>query len=145
MAIYRYTITLYVLHNRNIKRLVYWQYGKLITVRHHWCRAAEINFHLKAKPNVSNAGISLEKKNLNWRKIIWCFSLTKGQSAWNVRLYFLYRQYTNLFIFWFVSQHCLRSTLRLYTIYSLFYKLFYKKKYFTNCPVLSQTTLMLRQ
>ena len=29
--------------------------------------------------------------------------------AQNVRLYFLYRQYTNLFIFWFVSEHCLRS------------------------------------
>ena len=29
--------------------------------------------------------------------------------ARNVRLYFLYRQYTNLFIFWFVPEHCLRS------------------------------------
>ena len=34
--------------------------------------------------------------------------------AQNVRLYFLYRKYTNLFIFWFVSEHCLRSTLRLF-------------------------------
>ena len=31
----------------------------------------------------------------------------------NVRPFFPYQQYTNLFIFWFVSQHCLRSTLRL--------------------------------
>ena len=29
----------------------------------------------------------------------------------NIRLYFLYRQYTNLFIFRFVSEYCLRSTL----------------------------------
>ena len=31
----------------------------------------------------------------------------------NVRLYYPYRQYTNLLIFRFVSEHCLRSTLRL--------------------------------
>ena len=30
------------------------------------------------------------------------------------RLYYPYRQYTNLFIFRFVSEHCLRSTLRLF-------------------------------
>ena len=40
-----------------------------------------------------------------------CFSLTGRADAQNVRLYFLYRQYSNLFIFRFVSQHCLRSTL----------------------------------
>ena len=34
--------------------------------------------------------------------------------AQNVRLYFLYRQYTNLFIFRFISQLCLRRTLRLF-------------------------------
>ena len=39
--------------------------------------------------------------------------------ARNVRLYFLYRQYTNLFIFRFVSEHCLRSTLYVYFIYTL--------------------------
>ena len=30
------------------------------------------------------------------------------------RVYFPYRQYTNLFIFRFVSEYCLRSTLRLF-------------------------------
>ena len=30
------------------------------------------------------------------------------------KLDFAYRQYTNLFIFWFVSEHWLRSTLRLF-------------------------------
>ena len=39
-------------------------------------------------------------------------SLWRRAYAHNVRLRFLYRQYTNLFIFRFVSQHCLRSTLR---------------------------------
>ena len=38
-------------------------------------------------------------------------SLWRRAHAQDVRRYFLYRQYTNLFIFWFVSQHCLRSTL----------------------------------
>ena len=38
-------------------------------------------------------------------------SLWRRSYARNVRLYFLYRQYTNLFIFRFESQHCLRSTL----------------------------------
>ena len=38
-------------------------------------------------------------------------SLWRRASPGNVRLYFLYRQYINLFIFQFVSQHCLRSTL----------------------------------
>ena len=40
-----------------------------------------------------------------------CFSLTKAYVQ-NVRLRFLYRQYTNLFIFRIVSENCLRSTLR---------------------------------
>ena len=34
----------------------------------------------------------------------------------NARLYFQYRQYTNLFIFRVVSQHCLRSTLCLFPL-----------------------------
>ena len=34
--------------------------------------------------------------------------------ARNVRLYYPYRQYTNLFLFWFLTEHCLRSTLRLF-------------------------------
>ena len=38
-------------------------------------------------------------------------SLWRRAYAHNVRLRFLYRQYTNLFIFRFVSQHCPRSTL----------------------------------
>ena len=38
-------------------------------------------------------------------------SLWRRVYAWNVRLYFLYRQYTNLFILRFVFQHCLRRTL----------------------------------
>ena len=41
---------------------------------------------------------------------ILCFSLTKAYVQ-NAKIYFLYRQYTNLFIFRFVFQHCLRSTL----------------------------------
>ena len=41
------------------------------------------------------------------------FSLTKGQCS-NVRLYYPYHPYTNLFIFQFVSLLCLRSTLRTY-------------------------------
>ena len=42
------------------------------------------------------------------------FSLWRRGNARNVRLYYPYRQYTDLFIFRFVFQHCLRSTLRLY-------------------------------
>ena len=43
-------------------------------------------------------------------------SLWRRAYAWKVRLSkrFLYQQYTNVFIFRFVSQHCLRSTLRLF-------------------------------
>ena len=41
----------------------------------------------------------------------------RTQNARNVRLYYPYCQYTNLFIFRFVSLLCLRSTLRLYYIY----------------------------
>ena len=39
----------------------------------------------------------------------------------NVRLYFPYRQYTNLFIFRFVSQHYLCSTLRLFQMLYVVY------------------------
>ena len=38
-------------------------------------------------------------------------SLWRRANARNVRLRFPYREYTNLFIFRFVSQHCLRRTL----------------------------------
>ena len=41
-------------------------------------------------------------------------SLWRRANTRNVRLYYPYRQYTNLFIVWFVSEHCLRSTLRLF-------------------------------
>ena len=44
-----------------------------------------------------------------------CLSLTKGQCS-NVRLYYPYWQYADLFIFRFVSLLCLRSTLRLFNI-----------------------------
>ena len=49
-------------------------------------------------------------------------SLWRRANARNVRLYYPYWQYTDLFIFRFVSLLCLRSTLRLFlhTIYSLF-------------------------
>ena len=40
-------------------------------------------------------------------------SLWRRANARNVRLYYPYRQYTNLFIFRFVSEHCLRSTLHI--------------------------------
>ena len=40
-----------------------------------------------------------------------CFSLTGRADAQNVKLYFLYRQYSNLFIFRFVYLQCLGSTL----------------------------------
>ena len=67
-----------------------------------------------------------------WRRAEFYVSLTKGQimflsdegpnyvSLWrranarNVRLYYPYWQYTNLFIFRFVSLLCIRSTLRLF-------------------------------
>ena len=39
-------------------------------------------------------------------------SLRRRADARNVRLYYPYRQYTNLFIFRFVSLLCLRSTLK---------------------------------
>ena len=44
---------------------------------------------------------------------IFCFSLTKA-NARNVRPYYPYWQYIDLFIFRFVSLLCLRSTLRLF-------------------------------
>ena len=37
----------------------------------------------------------------------------------NARFYFLCRQYTDLFIFRFVCEHCLRSTLRLFHLHHL--------------------------
>ena len=43
-------------------------------------------------------------------------SLWRRANARNVRLYYPNWQYTNLFIFRFVSQLCLRSTLRLYKL-----------------------------
>ena len=46
--------------------------------------------------------------------------------ARNVRIYFLYRQYTNLFIFRFVYEHCLRSTLRLFH-FIIQMRVFYQK------------------
>ena len=43
------------------------------------------------------------------------FSLRRSAYAWNVRLYYPYRQYNNLFIFRrCVSEHCLPRTLRLF-------------------------------
>ena len=48
-------------------------------------------------------------------------SLWRRANARNVRLYYLYRQYTHLFIFWFVSQHCLRSTLHYKHMYVIVY------------------------
>ena len=45
--------------------------------------------------------------------------LWRRANARNVRLYYPYRQYTNLFIFRFVSEHCLRSTLRLFHYFNL--------------------------
>ena len=52
------------------------------------------------KSNVSSVGPSLERN--------------RSANVRNVRLYYPYRQYTDLFIFRFVSEHCLRSTLRLF-------------------------------
>ena len=43
-------------------------------------------------------------------------SLWLSAYARNVRLYYRYRQYTNLFIFQFVFEHCLRRTLCLFHI-----------------------------
>ena len=43
-------------------------------------------------------------------------SLWRRANARNVRLYYSYWQYTDLFIFRFVSLLCLRSTLRLYLL-----------------------------
>ena len=40
-----------------------------------------------------------------------CFSLTKGLCARNIRFCFTCQQYTDLFIFQFVSEHCLHSRL----------------------------------
>ena len=45
------------------------------------------------------------------------FSLWRRANARNVRLYYSYWQYTDLFIFRFVSLLCLRSTLRLFHYY----------------------------
>ena len=43
--------------------------------------------------------------------ISWISLWRRAYARLNITLYFLYRQYINLFIFWFVSQHRLRSTL----------------------------------
>ena len=40
--------------------------------------------------------------------------LSDERPTLNVRLYYPYRQYTNLFLFLFVSEHCFRCTLRLF-------------------------------
>ena len=58
----------------------------------------------KAKSNVSSVD------PLSQRNIVY-FS---NEGPRNDKLCFPYRQYTNLFIFRFVSEHCLRSTLRLF-------------------------------
>ena len=47
------------------------------------------------------------------RELKSCFSLWRRANARNVRLHYPYWQYTDLFIFRFVSLLCLRSTLRL--------------------------------
>ena len=51
--------------------------------------------------------------NLNWWYVYLLVSLWQRASAQIVRLYYPYWQYTNLFIFRFVSEHCLHSTLHL--------------------------------
>ena len=50
-------------------------------------------------------------------------SLWRRANARNVRLYYPYWQYTDLFIFRFVSLLCLRSTLRLHSIKWILYLL----------------------
>ena len=48
-------------------------------------------------------------------KVSKCFRPYEGPSLKTLDLnFYIYRQYTNLFIFRFVSQHCLRSTLYLF-------------------------------
>ena len=89
----------------------------------------------KVKSNVSSIG-PLWKRN----RETGCSSpssLWRRANARNVRLYFLYRQYTNLFIFRFVSLLCLRRTLRLFSVYivhdsMLFVWLFI---YYRNAPL----------
>ena len=43
-----------------------------------------------------------------------CFSLKNGLRSKRYRLYFPYGQYSNLFTFRLLSQHCLRSTLHIF-------------------------------
>ena len=55
-------------------------------------------------------------------QFIYLFSVSLWQkaNARNVRLYYPYWQYTDLFIFRFVSSLCLRSTLRLFCLYIIY-------------------------
>ena len=55
--------------------------------------------------------ISICVSTLPTQHATFCVSLWRRAYAQNVRLRFLHRQWTNLFIFRFVFQHCLRSTL----------------------------------
>ena len=62
------------------------------------------------KSNVQSVGPSSERNRV---------PLQRRANAQNVRLYYPYWQYTNLFIFRFVSLLSLRSTLRLFHLYIL--------------------------
>ena len=66
------------------------------------------------------------KVSVTWLSVLYKFtqfiylfsvSLWQRANARNVRLYYPYWQYTDLFIFRFVSSLCLRSTLRLFCLY----------------------------
>ena len=87
----------------------------------------------KAKSDVSSVGPSWE------RKLVFLWQRTCIR---NVRSCLPYRQYTNIFIFWFISEHCLHSTQRLFK-HSLnritvscgcsFYQTISKKVYIYTC------------
>ena len=78
----------------------------------------------KRIPNISSVGPSSERNIEFFYEEKPQVSLWRRANAQKCRLRFLYRQYTDLFIFRFVFQHCLRSTLRLlqYSDFMIFNK-----------------------
>ena len=98
------TISLWRRDNARNVRLYYpyWQYTDLFIFR--FVSPLCLRSRLRLYKKVGILPICKVKSNVSSVRL---FSLTKG-------LRFLYQQYMDLFIFRFVSEHCLRSTLRLF-------------------------------